>query len=90
MALYFLRCMPNKATELNPFRAKHGWEPTTPLQILYEGWIEQDLGPVNLEEWTLENAERVQNMRETAVVSLKDKSEDRKREWDRIGPEPPI
>ena len=34
MAMYFLRCMPSRTTGLSPFKAKHGWEPTTPLQIL--------------------------------------------------------
>ena len=34
VALYFLRCMPSG---LSPFVLKHGWESTTPLQILYKG-----------------------------------------------------
>ena len=83
MALYFLRCMPSTATGLSPFRVKHGWEPTTPLQILYKGWVQQDLGPVDLEEWTLLNAERVQHMRDVAVANLKGVSSERKKGWDR-------
>ena len=37
MALYFLHCTPNRSAGLSPFLLKHGWEPTTPLQLLYKG-----------------------------------------------------
>ena len=83
MAMYFLRCMPSRATGLSPFRAKHGWEPTTPLQILYKGWVQQDLGPVDLEEWTTVNAERVQHAREVVVVNLQNSSDERKKQWNK-------
>ena len=33
MALYFILCMPSIATSVSPFRVKHGWVPTMPLQI---------------------------------------------------------
>ena len=83
MAMYFLRCMPSRATGLSPFRAKHGWEPTTPLQILYKGWMQRDLGPVDLEEWTTVNAERVQHAREVVMVNLQSSSDERKKQWDK-------
>ena len=59
MALYFLRCMPSGATGLSPFVTRQGWEPTTPLQVLYKSWAQTDLGEVDLQEWVLSNAERV-------------------------------
>ena len=83
MALHFLRCMPSTATGFSPFRLKHGWKPTTPLQILYKGWVQQDLGPVDLEDWSLINAEHVQHTRDLAVTKLKSVSSDRKTNWDR-------
>ena len=83
MALYFLRCMPNRSTGLSPFALKHGWEPTTPLQLLYKGWVQKDLGPIDLEQWVMENSDRVQRMRDTAVVTMNETTEQRKREWDR-------
>ena len=83
MAMYFLRCMPSRTTGLCPFKAKHGWEPTTHLQILYKGWVQQDLGPVNLEEWTTVNAERVQHARDVVVANLQKCSEERKKMWDK-------
>ena len=82
MALYFLRCMPNSATGLSPFVARHWWEPTTPLLVLYKSWAQTDLSAVDLEEWVLINAERVQNLRELAVVRKKTTSSERKRVWD--------
>ena len=36
MALYFICCTHYSATGLSPFVARHGWEPTTPLQVLYK------------------------------------------------------
>ena len=83
MAMYFLRCMPSRTTGLSPFKAKHGWEPTTPLQILYKSWVEQDLGPVDLEEWTTVNEERVQHARDVVVANLQRSSEEHKRQWDK-------
>ena len=43
MSLYFLWCMPNRSAGLSPFLLKHGWEPSTPLQLLYKGWVQQYL-----------------------------------------------
>ena len=45
--------------------------------------MQQDLGPVDLEEWTTLKAERVQHMRDVAVLNLETNSDQRKREWDR-------
>ena len=75
--------MPSKATGLSPFLAKHGWEPTTPLQNLYKGWVQHDLGQVDLEEWTTINAERVQHARDVTVGNLQKCSEERKKHWDK-------
>ena len=83
MSLYFLRCMPNRSTGMSPFSMKHGWEPATPLQLLYKGWVQHDLGPIDIEEWVVQNSERVQHMRETAVVQLTNTSQQRKKDWDK-------
>ena len=83
MALYFLRSTPKSATGFSPFVLKHGWEPTTPLQLLYKGWVQSDLGPVDLEEWVMTNSERIERMREMAVATQKDISSVRKKVWDK-------
>ena len=79
MALYFMRYTPNRSAGVSPFLLKHGWEPTTPLQLLHKGWVKQSLGDVDLEEWVMENTVRVHNLRDKAVVSYKTCSELRKR-----------
>ena len=67
MALYFLRC---RSFGLSPFALKHGWEPTIPLHLLYKGWVQQELGPIDLEQWVAENVERIQRMRDEAVANM--------------------
>jgi len=71
MALYFIRASLCEATGISPFLAKQGWEPQTPLQLLYKVWAQQDLGEVDLEEWVLTSCERVENERERAEVNLR-------------------
>ena len=83
MALYFVRCMPNLSSCLSPFALKHGWEPTKLLQLLYKGWVPQDLGPIELEQWVAENAERVQRIRDQAVANMQTCSGTRKASWDK-------
>ena len=83
MCLYFMRCTPNRSAGVSPFLLKHGWEPVTPLQLLHKGWVQTSLGEVDLEQWVLENSERVQNLREQAVVNLRECSELRKEKWDK-------
>ena len=82
MALYFVRCTPGASSGVSPFVLKHGWEPITPLQLLYKGWVQQSLGDVDLEQWVLENAERVQNLREKATANYSECSRIRKEKWD--------
>ena len=82
MALYFLRCTPNRSAGISPFLLKHGWEPVTPLQLLYKGWVQEDLGEIDLEDWVVTNCERVQRLRDKAVVNLKECSLLRKEKWD--------
>ena len=83
MPLYFVRCLPSTPTGLSPFVLKHGWEPATPLQVLYKGWVQQELGPVDLEQWFLENSDRFQRMRILAVVNMNETSEARMKVWDK-------
>ena len=83
MALYILRCMPCRSTGLSPIALKHGWEPTTPFQLLYKGWVQDDLGSIDLEDWVMENSDRVQRMRDSAVATRNQTTDQRKREWDR-------
>ena len=49
-ALYFIRSTPSATTGLSPFMARQGWEPVTPIQLLYKTWAQTDLGDVDLAE----------------------------------------
>ena len=82
MSLYFLRCTHNRSAGISPFMLKHEWEPVTPLQLLYKGWVQDDLGSIDLEEWVTNNCERVQRLHNKAVVNLKECSSIRKEVWD--------
>jgi len=71
MALYFIRASPCESTGISPFLARQGWEPNTPIQLLYKAWVQQDLGSVDLEEWVMCNSERVESEREKTELQLR-------------------
>jgi len=83
MALFFIRCVPSQSTGLSPFLAKQGWEPSTPLQILYESWINRELRELDIQEFVLENSERIESLRESSSLRLREVMESRKEKWDR-------
>ena len=81
MALYFLRCTPSASTGVSPFLVTHGWEPVTPLQVLYQSWVQSDLGGIDLSEWVLENTDRLECARDMATSSQLDVSAKRAKKW---------
>ena len=72
IALYFICSSPCSATGKSPFMARQGWEPATPIQLLYNSWVQTDLGEVDLQEWVMENADRVEIARVKAIVNKSD------------------
>ena len=83
MALFFMRMTPCVSSGVSPILLKHGWEPNTPLQLLYKGWVQEDLGDDELDQWIAENTERVQRLRDKAKVNYKECSRIRKEKWDK-------
>jgi len=83
MALFFIRASPCEATGISPFLARQGWEPSTPIELLYRAWVQEDLGGVDLEEWVILNCERVEGEREKTEERLRETALKRKKEWDR-------
>ena len=77
MALFFLRCTPSSSTGVRPFLLTHGWEPTNPIQLLYQSWVNTDLGGVDLSQWIQENADRVESARDQATSNLIENSRKR-------------
>ena len=72
MSLYFLWSTPFSATSLSPFMARQGWEPATPLRLLYRVWAGQDVGNVDLDEWVVLNSERVEAIRDSTMAAKLD------------------
>jgi len=77
-----LRMVPSEATGLSPFLAKQGWEPTTPLSLLFDAWIDEDMEELELVDFVLDNSMRVEELREEASLKLRENGEKRKRVWD--------
>ena len=82
MVLYFMRLTPG-ASGFSPFMLSHGWEPNTPLKLLYKVWVEDEFEDIDLEEWVMRNSERVQQLRDEAVVNYSEVSRKRKEKWDK-------
>ena len=83
MALYFLRCTPSASTGVSPFLLTHGWEPVTPLQVLYQSWVQSDMGGVDLSQWVLENTDRLECARDVATSKQLEVIAKRKDVWDK-------
>ena len=81
LALYFLRCSPSTSTGISPFLLTHGWEPRTPLKVLYQSWVQADLGGIDLADWVLENQERVEVARDIATSTAMQALEKRAEVW---------
>ena len=63
--------------------ARQGWEPATPLRLLYRVWAGQDVGNVDLDEWVVLNSERVEAIRDSTMAAKLDVAAKRKTKWDR-------
>ena len=48
LALYFLRMTPNGSTGFSPYLIVHGWEPANPLEVLQQGWLEEELREMDM------------------------------------------
>ena len=70
MALFFIRLTPSSSTGISPFLLTHGWEPPTQIQLLYRAWVDKEVGGVDLTEWVLQNADRVEMARDKANATL--------------------
>jgi len=51
LALYFIRLTPSRSTGVSPYLAVHGWEPTCPIQVLYDGWRGRELAEIDIASW---------------------------------------
>ena len=83
MALFFLRLTPSSSTGISPFLLTHGWEPPTPVQLLYKAWVDKEVGGADLTEWVLDNADRIERARDKASATLIENSRKRTEAYNR-------
>ncbi len=68
--LYVLRQMPHADSGMSPFDLVFGFRVRTPLDALYHGLFEVEGAKLNVCEWVLCMAERLELMRECAAVKM--------------------
>ena len=61
----------------------YGWEPVTPVQLLFKGWVGEESKTIYLQEWIMENMERVHDLRDKTVGNYVEAMEKRKVVLDR-------
>ena len=83
LILFFVKTTPHASTGFSPFLLKHGWEPVTPIQLLYKGWVQEELASLEIDQWVLENAEHIQTLRIAAGDKLSQNSSNRKERLDK-------
>ena len=83
LALYAIRLMPNSATGASPYLLVHGRELHSPVDLLYNGWVEKRLERKDVSQWAQKVAERVELLRESACLKQSQTLECRKAKFDK-------
>ena len=83
LVLYFIRCTPASSTGFSPFLMTHGWEPRTPLQVLYQSWVKKELHNIDLSDWIQENQERLESIRDKAMMNQMVTTSKRQQQWNK-------
>ena len=78
LVLFFIRMTPVQTSGFSPFMIKHGWEPVTPLQLLYKGWVQKEFEDIDITDWVILNMERVQSVRDRASANYRESTQKRK------------
>ncbi len=67
-AMYVLRQMPHADSGYSPFDLVYGFRVRTPLDALYHGLYEVESDKLNVCEWVMRMAERLENVRDSAAL----------------------
>ena len=59
MALYFLRMTPSRTSGFSPYMIVHGWEPDSPVSLLYKGLTGEEHEEWDIADWVERNTERM-------------------------------
>ena len=58
LALYAIRLTPSSATGFSPYALVHGREIHSPVDLLYQGWVEHGLEKCDVSTWAGELADK--------------------------------
>ena len=76
--LYFMRMMPSASSGVSLFLLMHGWEPVTPIRLMYKNWVQDVFGETDGDAWLVETMGKVQVLRDRACANYHKVSEERK------------
>ena len=82
-ALFALRLAPNRDTGFSPFQLVYGRQVRSPLDVLYEGWVEVEYSGFDVEKWTDWLGKRMEIWREVAREKGLKASAERKLYYDK-------
>ena len=82
-ALFAMRLAPNRDTGLSPFQLVYGRQVRSPLDVLYEGWVDVELGEFDVELWSGWLGERMKVWSEVAREKGLEASAARKQHFDK-------
>ena len=82
-ALFAMRLAPNRDTGLSPFQLVYGRQVRSPLDVLYEGWVDVEFGEFDVELWTDWLGQRMKVWSEIAREKGLEASETRKKHFDK-------
>ena len=82
-ALFALRSAPNRDTRFSPYQLVYGHRVRTPLDILHQGWAEEEFGDLDVGEWADWLVSRLAVWHESVRERGKEASGDRKKLYDK-------
>ena len=82
-ALFALRSAPNRDTGFSPFELTYGRYVRTPLDILHQGWAQQDFAELDTDEWAQWLTDRLECWHDVARERGECASSERKKEFDK-------
>ena len=82
-ALFALRSAPNRDTRFSPYQLVYGHRVRTPLDILHQGWAEEEFADLEVGEWADWLVSRLAVWHESVRERGKEASGERKRLYDK-------
>ena len=82
-ALFALRAAPNRDTHFSPFELLYGRSMRSPLELLYEGWVDKDLWEMDVGSYSETLIEKLEVMRDVQRERMLKASKDRKQYFDK-------